>query len=251
MSLGILYLPIFYTKSNRMISYFMPFKVALGGVIHTFRTQRHMRIHLYITLFTVLGAIILNLRIKDILVVLFMINFTLVAEMFNSAIEATVDLVSPEYHPKAKFAKDIAAGAVLITTIMALTVGVLIGLGEDTWETIRLNLNSKTGGLPFLPKLVLGQFIVFIIMIIGKGLGKRGQIIKGGLVSGHASTGFYLAMSTCFLSDHFLIGAIAFTLAIIIVQCRYEAQIHSIGELALGAFMGVIVSLFLFGMLPQ
>lgn len=229
----------------------MPFKVALGGVVHTFRTQRHMRIHLYVTVFTVLGAIILNLRIKDILILLFMINFVLVAEMFNSAIEATVDLISPEYHPKAKFAKDIAAGAVLITTLMTLTIGVLIGFGEDAWERIRLNLNGKTIANPFLPKLILGQFIVFIIMIIGKGLGKRGQITKGGLVSGHAGTGFYLAMSICFLSDHFLISTLAFTLALIIAQCRYEARIHSIGELALGALTGIIVSVILFGMLPQ
>ena len=63
--------------------------------------------------------------------------------MFNSAIEATVDLVTDKYHPLAKFAKDIAAGAVLITTIMAIIVGSMIALGEDNWERIRINLTSE------------------------------------------------------------------------------------------------------------
>ena len=68
-----------------------PFRVAISGVVYTFRTQRHMRVHLYVTLTVVIAALLLNLRIKDLLVLLFMINFVLVAEMFNSAIEATVE----------------------------------------------------------------------------------------------------------------------------------------------------------------
>ena len=76
------------------------------------------------------------------LVLLFTISLVLVAEMFNSAIEAVVDLVSPEYNPLAKFAKDIAAGAVLISTIIALVVGSLMMLGENRWEALKINLTS-------------------------------------------------------------------------------------------------------------
>mgnify|MGYP001595465310 CR=1 FL=1 len=70
-----------------------PFRYAYNGIVHTFRTQRHMRVHLYVTLIVVLLAMMLNMRIREILVLLFMITFVLVAEMFNSAIEAVVDLV--------------------------------------------------------------------------------------------------------------------------------------------------------------
>ena len=125
-----------------------PFRVAIGGLVHTFRTQRHMRVHLFITLATVMLALAMNLRIREVLVLLFMINLVLVAEMFNSAIEAVVDLVSPNYSPLAKFAKDIAAGAVLVTTIMAIVVGALIALGEDSWERVRVSLSSEAVGLP-------------------------------------------------------------------------------------------------------
>lgn len=228
-----------------------PFRVAFSGLVHTFRTQRHMRMHLYVTLVTVLGAILLNLRIREILVLLFMINFVLVAEMFNSAIEATVDLVSPEYHPLAKFAKDIAAGAVLITTIMAIVVGCLIALGDDAWERIRVSLTSESLGIPIGARLVVGSMLVVLIVVIGKGLGKRGQVLKGGLVSGHAALGFFFAGAVFFLTDQLLVSAIAILLAVIIAQSRWEAKIHTVPELALGATVGVLLAFLLFGLIPK
>ena len=108
-----------------------PVRVATSGLVHTFKTQRHMRFHLYVVLVVTLLGVFFNLGLREMLVLLFTISLVLVAEMFNSAIEATVDLVHPNYHPMAKFAKDIAAGAVLITTIIALVVGSLMILGGE------------------------------------------------------------------------------------------------------------------------
>ena len=157
-----------------------PFRIAFNGIVHTFRTQRHMRVHLYVTLIVVLGALMLNMRMREILVLLFMVTFVLVAEMFNSAIEAVVDLVSPNYHPLAKFAKDISAGAVLVTTIMAIVVGAMIALGDDNWERIRVNLATHEWGIPIAVRYGAGVIAVIIVVIIGKGLGKHGQVLRGG-----------------------------------------------------------------------
>jgi len=228
-----------------------PFRVAMSGLVHTFRTQRHMRIHLYITLVVVLGAMLLNLRIREILVLLFMVNFVLVAEMFNSAIEATVDLVSPTYNPLAKFAKDIAAGAVLITTIMAIVVGALIALGDDTWERIKISLTAETLGIPIAARLIVGVPIILVLVVIGKGLGKRGQVLKGGLVSGHAAIAFFLAGAIVFMSDQAIVAALAIMLAAIVAQSRWEAKIHSIFELTLGATVGSLVAVLLFALTPK
>lgn len=228
-----------------------PFRVAMHGLAFTFRTQRHMRIHLYVTLAIVTLAILLNFRTREILILLFMINFVLVAEMFNSAIEATVDLVSPNYHPLAKFAKDIAAGAVLITTIMAVTVGALIAIGDDTWEKIRTTFTAEQPGTPYFARLVLGALALFIVVIVGKGLGKRGTILRGGLVSGHAAYGFFFAGAVFWISDSPLVATLALILAGIIAQSRWEAKIHSVYELVLGGTVGLVMSLIVFGLLPK
>ncbi len=228
-----------------------PFRVALSGLVYTFKTQRHMRMHLYVVIAVTLMGLLFNLSLREMMVLLFVISLVLVAEMFNSAIEATIDLVSPNYHPMAKFAKDIAAGAVLITTIIALVVGALMLLGTQRWEAIKVNLTSDTPSIPIVPRMILGLFLVFIIVVIGKGLGKRGQVLKGGLVSGHAAFGFFIATGIMFLTDQLLVAGLAILLAAIIAQSRWEAKIHTIFELSLGAGVGVIMGLVLFGMLPK
>lgn len=231
--------------------YLAPFKDAMAGLVYTFRTQRHMRIHLYMVLVVVLLGILLNLGLREMLVLLFVISLVLIAEMFNSAIEATVDLIQPTYHPMAKFAKDIAAGAVLITTIIALVVSGLLFLGPQKWEELKINMTSETPNLPIGARLGAGILMLFVIVVIGKGLGKRGQVLKGGLVSGHAAYGFFLATGIMYLTDQLVVGALGIVLAAIIAQSRWEAKIHSIFELTLGAIVGAAVGLVCFGLLPK
>ncbi|HCE01424.1 MAG TPA: diacylglycerol kinase [Armatimonadetes bacterium] len=224
-----------------------PFKAAIRGLVYTFRTQRHMRFHIYVVLTVVLLGIFFGLRLRELMILIFTVSLVLVAEMFNSAIEATVDLVEPRYHPLAKFAKDIAAGAVLITTIVALVVGALLVLEENRWEEIKLSLVSESIGVTAPVRIVFGCFLVFLVVVIGKAMGKHGQVLQGGLVSGHAAYGFFLAGSIMFLTDRPLVSAIAILLACLVAQSRWEARIHSIFELTLGAAVGVILSLVLFG----
>ena len=232
---------------------FDPFKVALAGIVFTFKTQRHMRFHLYVVLIVLLLGLFVNLAMREMLVLLFTISLVVVAEMFNSAIEATVDLVSPGYHPLAKFAKDIAAGAVLITTIVALVVGGLLILGDQRWEAIKITLNGDPPAMPsfFGLRFLVGCFLVFIAVVIGKGLGKRGQVLQGGLVSGHAAYGFFFATCTIFLTENAVASGLAILLALIVAQSRYEARFHSLTELGLGAIVGTALSLLSFGLLPK
>ncbi len=228
-----------------------PFRVALSGVVYTFRTQRHMRVHLYVVLIVIILGMQMNLGLRELLVLLFTISLVIIAEMFNSAIEATVDLVSPNYHPLAKFAKDIAAGAVLITSILAIVVGSLIMLGDAGWERIKISMTSESLGTGIVPRIIVGCFLLLVVIIIGKGLGKRGQVFKGGIVSGHAAFGFFFATSVMFITDNMLASAIAVLLAAIIAQSRWEAKIHSLFEVCLGAGVGVVLGLVLFGLLPK
>lgn len=228
-----------------------PFQVAMDGIVFTFKTQRHMRFHLYVVVIVLLLGILARLGLREMLVLLFTISLVLVAEMFNSAIEATVDLVSPNYNPLAKFAKDIAAGAVLIATIIALVVGSMLMLGESRWEAIKLNFSGEGLALPYVPRLIIAGVVTFVIVVIGKGLGKRGRVLQGGLVSGHAAFGFLFAVSTIFVTDSPIAAGIAILLACLVAQSRYEARFHSILELSLGAFFGTLVAIVFFGLVPR
>jgi diacylglycerol kinase len=104
------------------------FGYALAGLAYCFRTQRNFRIHIAIGLIVTLAGIVLGLSWVEWAVVAILIVVVLSAEMVNTMVEALVDLVTEQYHPLAKVAKDVAAGVVLLSAIGSSVVGVLIFL---------------------------------------------------------------------------------------------------------------------------
>ena len=76
-----------------------------------------------------LSGLLLSLEPRDMLTLLFCISLVIATEMINTAVETVVDLVTPNYNPLAKLAKDVAAGAVLIASANAVIAGLLIFFG--------------------------------------------------------------------------------------------------------------------------
>lgn len=103
------------------------FGYALEGIITALK-QQNLRIHFASTLIVVIIGLITGLSSIEWLIIIIIISLVIGAEMINSAIESVVDLASPEIHPLAKQAKDIAAGAVLIFAIASVVIGLIIFL---------------------------------------------------------------------------------------------------------------------------
>ncbi len=102
------------------------FRDAWAGLWFCVTTQRNMRIHLAAAII-VLGTVwLLGLSRVEMALVVFAVSFVLAAEMFNTAVEKAVDLYTPTYHPLARLAKHIAAGAVLVAACNAVVTGVLV-----------------------------------------------------------------------------------------------------------------------------
>ncbi len=104
------------------------FSLAGQGVWRVVRTQRNMRVHLLAALAAVAAGLILRIGAADWACVLAAIGLVLTAETLNTVVEALVDLCTSEFHPLAKAAKDMAAGAVLIASAAALGVGLAVFL---------------------------------------------------------------------------------------------------------------------------
>ena len=102
------------------------FHNAFEGVVYAVRTQRNARIHVAVAIAVVaLGVFVQLTRIEWSLIAI-TIASVFAAEIVNNAIEALVDLVSPDYHPLAKAAKDAGAGAVLCLAVASVVVGLLV-----------------------------------------------------------------------------------------------------------------------------
>lgn len=91
-----------------------------------FRTERNMRIHLTFTVLVIIFGWILRISNTEWLLCLLCFGLVFTAEMVNTAIENIVDLVSPQQNKLAGKAKDIAAGAVLVSAIISACVGLII-----------------------------------------------------------------------------------------------------------------------------
>jgi diacylglycerol kinase len=102
------------------------FGFALAGIGFLLRTQRNARIHVVVGAAACgLGAWLHISRVEWALIV-FTIALVLILEGLNTAVEAAIDLASPQIHPLAKAAKDLAAGMVLIAAVASVAVGLLI-----------------------------------------------------------------------------------------------------------------------------
>ena len=111
------------------------FRYAFAGVGYLLRTQRNARIHvLFGTLACVLGAWLRIGRVEWALIA-FTIALVIILEGLNTAVEAAIDLASPQVHPLAKAAKDLAAGMVLVAAIASVAVGLLV-LGPPLWTRL-------------------------------------------------------------------------------------------------------------------
>ena len=102
------------------------FGYAFEGIFTCIRKERNMKIHCVMAVFVVAAGVILGLSPVEWCICLGLFGLVMALELVNTAVEAVVDLVTGEYHPLAKIAKDTAAGAVLIAAIMAAAAGLII-----------------------------------------------------------------------------------------------------------------------------
>jgi diacylglycerol kinase len=111
------------------------FGYAFSGLWYALRTQQNMRIHLSAAIAVVALGLYLGLDWMQWAVLTLTMGAVMIAEMFNTVAEAALDAATPYYHPLVKIAKDVAAGAVLLTAIMSVGVGLLV-LGPPLWSLI-------------------------------------------------------------------------------------------------------------------
>ena len=113
------------------------FVFAFAGIQHTLRTQRNMRVHLTIAVLAIGAGIWLHISPVEFALIFVAITNVVIGEMFNTVAEACVDLATREYHPLAKIAKDVAAGAVLLSAMLSVVIGLFV-FGPHLWNVAHM-----------------------------------------------------------------------------------------------------------------
>lgn len=134
------------------------FKYAASGIVKTIRAERNMRIHIAVTALIIAFLPFYKLSGVELGILALTIGAVISAELFNTAVERAVDLITTEKKPLAEFSKDAAAGAVLVTAISSVIVGIALFYKPAVFREIISFSNEHL------------WFLVLIVLILVSGL---------------------------------------------------------------------------------
>jgi len=105
-------------------------KKAFGGIWYAIKTQRNLKVQLVIAIIVIICSIYFKVNITEAIFLTFATMLVIITEVINTAIEEVVNLCTDKFHPLAKIAKDVAAGAVVLSALNAVIVAVLIVISK-------------------------------------------------------------------------------------------------------------------------
>lgn len=216
---------------------------AIEGIMYVSKTQRHMRYHFMTAIAILLLSLLLNLSWIEFSIMAFCITLVLFAEVINTAIEVTIDLISDEYHPLARIAKDVAAGAVLLVAVASFTIGYVI-LSRHLFPQAKDALTAVRHSRADLT--VVSLLLVIIAVVIIKSWFNRGTPLHGGMPSGHSAIAFCIWTSVTLITLDPMISTITFSLAVMVSHSRMLMGIHTFLEVISGAALGSLITVIIF-----
>lgn len=219
------------------------FNNAVEGLIFVFKSQRNMKIHFIVAFVILMVSVLVKVNFMDFIFLVFAMSFVLISEMFNSALEMMMDMISETYHPLVRIAKDVSAGAVLISTITAVIVGYLVlakYLSQPIFDGLGRVLES-----PWYITLIAVLTVLIIAIGIKIFLGK-GTPFYGGMPSAHSAIAFSIWTIVTIISRNALVMMLTFFIALMVAQGRLAIGAHLFREVFLGALLGILISLLFF-----
>jgi len=231
----------------RRPSLLQSFNWAFEGIVHALRRERNMWIHFGAAVLVLVAALFFSLTRTEVVAILVAISFVLITEMVNTAIEHVVDLVTDDVDPRAKIAKDVAAGAVLVATINALAVAYLVFYDKLIGMPYSVLRTLRTSPVDLAVVVIV---LVILAAVIVKAVTRRGTAFHGGMPSAHAAVAFagWVAVTIFATQTAYAlpISAIGLLMAVLVAQSRVQAGIHTTLEVAVGALLGVGISVLVF-----
>jgi diacylglycerol kinase (ATP) len=223
------------------------FNYAFEGIIYVVRTQRNMRIHFLVALAVLPLGVLLGVSRIEMLALILAVAFVILMEMANTALEMTIDVATPSFDPRARAAKDIAAGMVLVSAVTALFVGYLVFAPRLQHPSQRA-INTVRRSPVHLT--VIAIVVVILLVVAIKAYFGTGSPLRGGLPSGHAAIAFggwaAITIVTHSYENQVLVSTLAFVMATLVAQTRVEAGVHSTLEVVYGGVLGALVTTAIF-----
>ena len=225
---------------------------AVNGIVYTATTQRNFRIQLVLAVIIMILCLFYGLDTTQFLCLVFALFFVLFAELVNTAIETVVDLFVDVYHPKAKIAKDVAAGAVVLSAINALIVGYFIFFNTENLSELSQSVFNNMVKSPVHLAFVAVILVIIAVVAVKAACAKRkqrGELVRDGFVpSGQSALAFAILTAIWINSKDILTFSLALILSLLIIGDRYHSNARTKAEIAFGVGMGILIVVMVYGL---
>ena len=210
--------------------------------MYAVRTQLNIKIHLVVAFLVMSASLFYDITKIELIILSLTIILVVFAELINTAIEVAIDATTNYYHPLAKIAKNISAGAVLLTSLNAIFIGYLIFWDKINNFSFGVITKIKQSN-PYMAFVIL--VMVVIITVITKAIYGEGTPLRGGMPSGHSTISFSIATIISFITNEPIIIGLSFMMAIIVAQSRVDTGVHSLKEVVVGAILGTVLTIII------
>lgn len=224
-------------------------KNAINGIIYATTTQGNVKKQLIIAVAVVIISLFFDLSKAEFLIFMFTIILIIFAEMVNTAIETVVDLYTDLYHPKAKIAKDVAAGGVVITTINAVIVAYFLFFDKISNIGLQFIKNIAESPVHLAFSAVIITVIGILTLIAIATTNKHKVLNKKFMPSGHAALGFAANTIIWLTTDNIVIITLSLVLSILLAESRIESKKHKLSEVVFSSCVGIILVLIIYGLI--
>jgi diacylglycerol kinase (ATP) len=224
------------------------FRNAFRGSRHVLDTQPHIRLQILIGAVALMLGVLSGASRVEMLLLIFAVGLMLTAEFMNTALEEAVNVASQSFHPQARTAKDVAGGAVLVSCLVAAAIGGIVLLRPGRIRAL-LDAHHEPVADP-VRIIVVGLIVLATVIMMVKLRAKKGSLTRGGVLSMHSAMAAFLVASVYYSGGSFMSVILAALLALLVCQSRIQAEIHSFGEVTLGAAVALLLAVALFQFLP-
>ena len=221
-------------------TFFSATRNALNGIIHAFKTEKNLRLDYLAGVLVLLISMFFDFTKTELICLIITIGFVIFAEMINSTVEYIVNLVKTEYDLNAKAAKDIAAGGVLIASIISVIVAYLLfvdKIRQASTALLTAVLSSKSH------MLVTILFVVTLLVVILKGVfskDKDNNYVKA-FPSARVTISFALSTYLFVITQNLLVGGVALALSLMVSSIKRENDKTTMVQVILSALLGILL----------
>lgn len=230
-------------KVTKNKNFFSAMSHSVDGIIKAFKTERNLRIDYLIAICVLLASIVLGFDKTEFVCLVLTIGFVIFSEMMNSVAEYIVDLVTDKYDDRAKAAKDIAAGGVLISSTISVVVAYFLFADKLTNATTRIISSIFESNSHILFTIL---FMLVVLIIILKGLFGRGENYAHSGPSLKIALAFALSTYACIITKNLLVAVICGLLSFMILGMKVSNTKARLINMIYSAFIGIILVLVVY-----